>query len=73
MIPANFHAYAKDKNVGFIENSVKFVKERVTSVCHAAPYKKFTRLMKRSLIEGVINILIFFLQKMEYQKIWHPL
>ena len=62
-LPALFHAYAREEHVGFIENSVKHIKERVRCVCHAAPYKRYTRLMMISLIEGVLDMLIFFIVK----------
>ena len=39
---------------------MKHIKERVQCVCHAAPYKRYTRLMTISLIEGVVDILNFF-------------
>ena len=60
MLPINFHAYSKDEHVGFIENAVKFIKERVICVCYTVPYRKYTILTTRSLIEGVIDILNLF-------------
>ena len=66
--PAKFHEYAKGEHVGVIENTVKFIKKRTRSVCHAAPYRKYTTLMTRFLIEGIIDILIFFHQKMAFQQ-----
>ena len=56
-MPALFHAYTREEHVGFIENSVKHIKERVRCVCHAAGYKRYTRLMTISFIERVVDML----------------
>ena len=60
VIPANVHEYSKDEHVGFIDNVVTFIKERVPCVCYAAPYRKYTRLMTRLIIKGFISIINFF-------------
>ena len=58
--PINLHIYAKEENVGFIENAIKTIKERSHFVCHITPYRKYTFLMTQSLIKGIIDMLNFF-------------
>ena len=52
--------YGKGKHVGFLELSIRFIKERCRCICHALPYKYFTRLMVRALVACVINWLNAF-------------
>ena len=54
------HIYATDEHVGFIENAIRHVKERVRCVCHGAPYQKYTRLMTTSVVEGTIDLINIF-------------
>ena len=59
----NPHIYAKDEHIGFIQNSIKKIKEISGSMSHTAPYIRYTRLMKKYLAEGVIDILNVFPSK----------
>ena len=49
--------YAKNEHVGIITQSICKIKERERETCHAVPFKRYTSLMTRSLIEGVVYLL----------------
>ncbi len=49
------YIYGKDEHVGVIERAIRVIKERCRCVCHAIPYKYYTKLMLRSLIAVVIR------------------
>ena len=61
--PALFHTYGREEHVGTIERSVRTVKERFRSTCSNVPYRRFTILMVRSLVEGIIAVLNAFPSK----------
>ena len=50
--PAELIVYAKEQHVPIIERLVQTVKERCQCACHAAPYKKYTKLMIQHLVES---------------------
>ena len=52
--PTNVHIYGKDEHVEEIERSVRTVKERCRSLCHALPYRRYTKLMVSSMVENAI-------------------
>ena len=55
VLPIHLHVYGKDEHVGVIERAIRVIKERCRCVCHAIPYKYYTKLMLRSLIAVVIR------------------
>jgi len=55
--------YARHEHVGEIERSTRTIKERCRATCHSIPFKRFTKLMVRSLIEGVVFMLNSFPSK----------
>ena len=52
--PINTHIYGKVEHVGTIERSVRTVKQRCRALCHALPYRRYTKLMVYSLVENAI-------------------
>ena len=54
------HIYAKHEHDEIIEQSICIIKENARGTHHALPFKKYTRLMTRSLIEGGVDLLIRF-------------
>ena len=54
LLPAKLHICEKGAHVGGIERSIRHVKERARCTCHAVPYKRYTKLMTKALVEGVI-------------------
>ena len=60
LLPALMNIYGKGEHVGFLERSNRFVKERCRCICHALPYKYFTRLMVRALVACAIKWLNAF-------------
>ena len=63
LTPALLHIYGRNEHVGPIERSVRTVKERFRSTCSNVPYRRFTILMVRSLVEGIIAVLNAFSSK----------
>ena len=63
LTPANMNIYARLEHVGDIERSTRTIKERCRATCHSIPYKRFTKLMVRSLIEGIVHIINSFPSK----------
>ena len=61
--PALLHIYGRKEHVGPIERSVRTIKERFRSTCCNVPYRKFTILMVRSLVEGIVAVLNAFPSK----------
>ena len=55
LLSALMNIYGKGEHVGFLERSNRFVKERCRCICHALPYKYFTRLMVRALVACAIK------------------
>ena len=63
LAPAELHICGRDEHIPQIERSIRTVKERGRSTCHAVPYKKYTKLMTKSLIKGVVRQLNAFPSK----------
>ena len=63
LTPALLHIYGREEHVGTIERSIRTVKERFRSMCSNVPYRRFTILMVRSLVEGIIAVLNAFPSK----------
>jgi len=55
VLPIQLPVYGKDEHVGVIERAMRVIKERNRCVCHAIPYKYYTKLMLRCLIAVVIR------------------
>jgi hypothetical protein len=52
-----FHICGRNEHVNEIERSVRTVKERSRTTCHAVPYRRYTKLMTRHMVKGVIDML----------------
>ena len=63
LTPAIMNIYARLEHVGDIERSTRTIKERCRATCHSIPYKRFNKLMVRSLIEGIVHIINSFTSK----------
>ena len=57
------HINEKNEHVGIIEQSVHTIKELTRATYHAIPFKIYTSLIERSLIEVVVDLLNRFLSK----------
>ena len=53
LLPGLQHIYAKK---GIIEWSIYTTKEREIGTCHGVPLNRYKSLMKRSLIEGLLDL-----------------
>ena len=51
--------YGRHEHVGDIERSTRTIKECCRVTFQIIPYKRFTKLMVRSLIEGIVRIINF--------------
>ena len=60
MNPSTVHIYSKDEHVVFIEEAIGALKERTQLMCHTIPYKRNTRRMTQSLVEGAVELLNYF-------------
>ena len=56
LLPLQLLVYGKDEHVGVIERAMRVIKERCRRICHAVPYKYYTKHMLRSLIAVVISV-----------------
>ena len=45
---------SREEHVGPVERSIRTAKERVRCICHSLPYKRYTKIMVRSLVEIVV-------------------
>jgi len=45
---------SREEHVGPVERSIRTIKERVRCICHSLPYKRYTKIMVRSLVESVV-------------------
>lgn len=57
---ADLHLCAKGEHVPIIERSIRTVKERCRCGCHSLPYRRYTKLMTISLVEGMTTWLNAF-------------
>ena len=44
----------REQHVGPVERSIRTVKERIRSIYHSLPYKRYTKVMVRSLVESAV-------------------
>ena len=60
LLPPLLHIYTRNKHVGPAEREIRTTKESTRAVCHAAPYKRYTKLMVCKLLDNVIQNLNSF-------------
>ena len=60
VLPALLESYARNEHVGFIEESIRVLKERARSTCEDLPFRRYTKLMIKELISGIVWSLNFF-------------
>ena len=53
----HLHTCAANEHIGYIEKSNQKIKERVRYGCHSIPYKKFTKLMEKQLVQYMVKFL----------------
>ena len=63
LLPTHLEIYATNEHVAPIERQVRTTKERTRCTCHAAPYRKYPKLMIINLLENVTNNLNDFPSK----------
>ena len=63
LAPAHLHTCAANEHTGDIKRFVRTIKELVRCVCYSISYKKFTKLMARSLVQYMITCLNMFPSK----------
>ena len=63
LVPKILHVYGRNEHVGPIERSVRTIKESLRSTCHSLPFKRFTRLMTKNIVEVLVEILNSFPKK----------
>ena len=61
--PAHLHTCAANEHIWDIERSIWTIKEQVRCVYQSTPYKKFTKLMTRYLVQDIITCLNMFPSK----------
>ena len=72
MKPTLLHICAKNEHVGTIERGIRTIKERCRCMVHDVPYRRYTRLMVRSLLESVVDLLNHFPSKNSVSKTMSP-
>ena len=65
LAPAHLHTCAANEHIGDINRSIRKIKERLRFICQSIPYKKFTKLMMRYLVQDMITFLDIFPYKNE--------
>ena len=63
LAPYHLHTCTANEHIGYINISIRTIKERVRCGCHSITYKKFTKLMKRYLVQDMITCLNMFPSK----------
>ena len=61
--PSVLHICANEEHVYEVERSIRTIKERCRCACHSVPYRKYTRLMTKNLVEGIVGLLNDFPSK----------
>ena len=61
--PALLHIYAANEHVGLLERGIRAVKDRSRCICHAAPYRRYPKLMVTYLLDHVVTNLNDFHSK----------
>ena len=52
--PGHIYSCAANEHFGDIEQSIRTIKERVKYGCHSMPYKNFTKLIIRSIVQDMV-------------------
>ena len=60
IMPISLEITGRDEHDGFVERSVRVIKERSRCTCHSIPYRAYPKLMTNSMIENVVNWLNAF-------------
>jgi hypothetical protein len=53
--PRHLVISGRNEHVGPVERSIRTIKERARCTCHALPYKRYTKVMVRSLVEQSVH------------------
>ena len=51
------HIYAREEHVGVVERQIRSLKERLCSVIHGLPYKRYPKLMFISMVAHVVEMM----------------
>ena len=52
--PATLHIYGKNEHVGIVERSIQTIKERCRCMCNSVPFKSYTKLMTKHLVDTAV-------------------
>ena len=55
--PRTLHTYAREEHVGVVERQIRVIKERLRSVVHGLPYKKFPKLLFIGMMDHVTEMI----------------
>ena len=53
VLPAIVEPYGRNEHVGFVEQSVRVLKERARATCAGLPYKRYPKVMMNELMAGI--------------------
>ena len=67
--PGLLEVYPNKEHVGFIERSIREIKERARATCQNLPYQRLTKLMAKELIFGIVTALNTFANENDYNLI----
>ena len=70
--PGILNICANEEHVHVIERSIRTIKERCRCACYSVTYKRYTRLMTKNLVEGVIGLLNNFPSKNGVSQTMNP-
>ena len=60
LLPATLEPYARGEHVGFIERSIREIKERARATCAGLPFKRYPKIMVVELMNGIVHMLDTF-------------
>ena len=66
--PASLNIYAKEQHITIIEIKIQAIKQGERFDIHSVPYKRYTRLIKISLVECIIHSRKYFPQNVRIRK-----
>jgi hypothetical protein len=52
--PASLHIYGRNEHVGVVEWSIRTIKECCRCMCNAVPFKRYTKLMTKHLVDTAV-------------------
>ena len=61
--PASLNIFTKGQHISIIESSIQSIKQGARCTTHSVPYKRYTNLITRSLVECIINSIKSFPRK----------